>query len=396
MSHPEKKSQPIGKRVSGLRRFASAYAGNVRGEDVRRLFQRDAGEAISLLIREQSGGRESPEASRGLWCTARDLFLGLSFKLSPVRRMLFAASMIAVLLGMFDFSAELQLTPVFYLDFSPVWFLTSIGLLVFLLILELVDRVRVRDELAVARQLQRDLLPDGEISLAGVEVSHSYRTATAVGGDFYDFSSLPDGRMAFIIGDASGHGMAAGLLMATAKATLGVAMDLDPDPVKVVSLLNRRLCLTADRRAFMTLFFSVYDPSTGVLEWVCAGHPFPWLRRPNGSLEELGKGGLPLGLKADLEVESSTVTLGAGDLLLLYTDGLAEAVDEKSGEAFGFDQVGALLAEGGSPQEVAQRVLAALDRHLGEEAAHDDVSLAVLSPTGTATSQEVLLPPLPV
>jgi len=322
----------------------------------------------------------------GLMQRLRLLFLGLSFKLTPARRMLFAASMLLVLMGLLDL--EVSIVPgALIVDSSPLWFLLSIGALVFLLALELVDRVRVRDELEVARQLQRDLLPSGEVALPGLTIAHAYRTANEVGGDFYDFVPLPDGRIALIIGDASGHGIAAGLLMATAKATLGLAMDLDPEPVAVMTALNRRLYATGDRRSFLTLFYGLLDPSTGDLELISAGHPYPMLCRAGGKVEEIGVGSFPLGVRPSLAVGSRRERLEVGDLLLLYTDGLPEAVNEAGEDAFGFPRLRGLVesgaaSPGSSPETIVRGVLGALDTYLAGERPQDDVSLAVVTRKG--------------
>ncbi len=254
----------------------------------------------------------------------------------------------------------------------------SVAALIFLLILELVDRVRVRDELEVARELQRELLPRSAPRLPGYRFAHSYRTANEVGGDYYDFPLLPDGRLALLVGDASGHGIAAGLLMAIANATLKTALDVDPEPARVAALLNRALFRTGDRRAFMTLFYGLLEPGSGRIDFVCAGHPFPLLRRAGGELEELGRGGLPLGIRDSLELPVGTTGLGAGDVLVLYTDGLPEAVGRGDGEAFGFRRLRELLRDPGSPATVHQRILTAFDGHMLGEAPHDDLTLVIV------------------
>ncbi len=253
--------------------------------------------------------------------------------------------------------------------------------LVFLLALELVDRVRVSDELEVARDLQRQLLPTAGPDLPGWRFAFSYRTANEIGGDYYDFLRLPDGRVAIVAGDASGHGMAAGLLMVIAHTTLRLSTDLDPRPEAAVPLLNRALAATGGPRAFLTLFYGLLDPVTGRLDFVSAGHPFPLLRRAGGSIEELGTGAFPLGLRPEIRLEPGSVVLAPGDLLLLYSDGLAEEVRPATGEAFGFDRLRELLAPGGAAREVHDRVLRDFDAFLAGEAQRDDISLVVVERT---------------
>jgi len=340
--------------------------------DVQRLFRRDAAEAYQVLTREHIGPLPPYGRVRLFFYRAKLAFLGMSNKLTPARRILFLVSLSAAVIGFFQLGSN---------DSSPrdpLWFLASTAGLVFLLALELVDRIRVRDELEVARALQRELLPRATPSLPGYEVAHSYRTANEVGGDYYDFLPLPDGRVAIVIGDASGHGMASGLLMAIANATLKLALDLDPATVKVLHLLNRVMWRTGDRRSFMTLFYGLLDPASGAMEYACAGHPFPLLRRADGTVSELGVGGLPLGVRAGLEISAATVEIEAGDTLTLYTDGLPEATD-RQGNAFGYERLRNLAAAAGGPQQVHDRLLGAFRSFVGDEPLRDDACLVVLS-----------------
>ena len=360
-----------------LKKFYEDFTDGLTREELRRLFGRDAVQVYRVLTREQDLSKEPAGRFRRFFFRAKVVFLGLSYKLTPARRVLFAVSIIAVLLGLLQFRARVGAQDI-SVNISPFWFLVSVAGLTFLLALELVDRVLVRDELEVARQLQRDLLPSKTPELPGFRLAHSYRTANEIGGDYYDFLPLPDARLALVIGDASGHGMAAGLLMAIANAALKLAIEVDPSPERVAALLNRVLCRTGDRRAFMSLFYGLLTPSSGHLEYVCAGHPFPLLRRAAGEVEELGKGGLPLGIRDVVELTRAEVTLGGGDLLLLYSDGLPESVNA-AGEAFGFERLRDLLRVKGEAQAIHDRVLHALDTHLAGESLTDDVSVVVVA-----------------
>lgn len=366
--------------IKRLESFFRDYTAGMNSHDLQRLFRRDAAHAYAVLTREHA---RDPEPKRGLkrfFYRTRLAFLGLSYKLSPARRLVFAAAFIFLLLGLtqdvevaFD-NEKMRIV----LDFSPLWFTLGFLSLVYLLALELVDRVRVRDELEVARELQAALLPRDMPVVPGWSFAHSYRTANEVGGDYYDLMPLPDGRIALIVGDASGHGMAAGLVMAIANATLKTALDLDPSPERVAALLNRAICRIGTKRTFMSIFYAVLDPVTGAMEYFCAGHPFPLVRRKDGRIEELGCGGLPLGMRERLVLKSQTVELQPGDLLVFYTDGLAEAIDA-SGSAFSYDRIAELLQEGGAPWSVHDRTLAAFDRHIGDEPLRDDLTLMVTS-----------------
>ena len=367
--------------VTQTQDFLREYTEGLNVRELRRLFDQDATHAYEVLSRDRNGDSEPKGPGWRFLYRTKIVFLGLSYKLSPARRILFVLSLTCAILGLvnpptFDFVSE---QTKLHIDFSPIWFLLSVAGLLWLLIMELVDRVRVRDELEVARKLQSDLLPDASPEIEGWAFAHSYRTANEVGGDYYDFQTLPDGRLALLMGDASGHGIAAGLLMAIANATLKTALDIDPEPRAVAALLNSTLCRTGDRRAFMTLFYGLLDPQTGSLDFVCAGHPFPYLRRAGGEVLELGTGTLPLGMRRGLEVPQSSVILGPGDLLLLFTDGLPEAVNGPSGDSFSFQRLKDLLATIGSPGAIHDRILLAFDQHIGHESLTDDLTLMVVA-----------------
>jgi hypothetical protein len=363
-----------------VRRLFDDYVAGADSKAFRRLFDREAAEVYSVLTRDQPG--EEPEESFArLRHRVVALFLGLSFKLSPARRVLFAVSLLAALLGLVsppDVTFDTDGGTHVQLEFSPLLFLAAIGGLVYLLAVELVDRVRFRDELELARQLQRDLLPRDSPELPGYAFAHSYRTANTIGGDYHDFLPLPDGRLGIVVGDASGHGISAGLLMAIAGASLKSALDLDPTPASVLEFLNRALYRTADRRAFMTACFGVLDPRACRFDFACAGHPFPLLVGADGAVRELGgAGSLPLGIRSAIEIRSCAVALAAGDRLLLTTDGLVEALDAEQ-RAFGFEGLAAAAAGAGSAQVVHDRVLAAFDRHLAGQPLSDDLTLVVV------------------
>ena len=132
----------------------------------------------------------------------------------------------------------------------------------------------------------------------------------------------------------------------------------------------------------MSVFYALLDPATGQLEYVSAGHPFPFLRRADGSVEELGQGGLPLGIREPLPYRPGTTTLAPGDLLVLYTDGLVEATDPRGTEAFGYERLRALTASGGEPQALHDGILAAFDAHVGGEPLLDDLTLVVVARSG--------------
>jgi hypothetical protein len=347
-------------------------------DDLRRLLETDASRVYSVLMRDRAtrpGGR----GPRRLLSEARLLFLSISEKLTPRRRLLFALAMIAALVGALGFELTWDgARHGFRVDASPLLLLSSIGALLFLLAAELVDRVLVRDELEVARHLQSELLPKTPPVVPGWAFAASWRTANDIGGDYHRFERLADGRWAVIVADASGHGMAAGLLMAVTDTALRIALELDATPAAVAELLHRALRRLGDRRSFVTLFYGRLDPATGRLDYASAGHPSPLLRRADGRIEEPARGSRPLGLAERCEPDRGELVLGPGDLLVVSTDGLFEALDERQ-EAFGWDRLRrAIAAPPAGALAVHDRLRAEIDRHVGAAPVSDDRTIVVV------------------
>jgi len=363
-----------------FRGFVRDYTEGLRGSDLRRLFDRDVARAFDVLTE----GQERPDTKlrwglRRIGHSVRLAFLGISYKLTPARRAVFGLSVLCAVFGILSIKFDVNRKATHLtVDSSPALFVLAFLGMVFLLAVELVDRVRVRDELEVARELQRDILPERAPDLPGYAFASSWRTANEIGGDYFNFVPLADGRLAVMIGDASGHGMAAGLMMASAHATLLSACESNPAPENAATLLHRVLRRSRDRRGFMTLFYGLLAPGDGRLDFVCAAHPFPLLRRRNGTIVELGEGGFPLGIGEHPRVRPGTVTLEPGDALLLFTDGIPEALSPATGEAFGFDHLRAFLAPGSSAQQILARILAAFDAHVGQEPLEDDFTVVVV------------------
>jgi hypothetical protein len=364
-----------------LREFVQASTAGVEPRGLGKALDRDARRALQVLVGDRPDRRPDgkPHDLDEFFERARLLFLGVFHRLTPPRRAVFVGSWICLLIGLFgDWSISSQRVSI---DGSPFFLLLAFLGVAFLLVVELVERIIVRDELQVARQLQQELLPAEPPSIPGYQIAQAWGTANEIGGDYFHFAPLPDGRWAIAVADASGHGMAAGLLMALSDATLRTALDLAPDALTAVESLNRRLVKTGDRRSFLTLFLGVLEPATGTLEFVAAGHPFPLVRGRNGSIRELGQGGFPLGIRADIELRRESTVLAPGEALVLYTDGLPEAVDAV-GDAFTFERLREITGEGGGAAKILDRLVRAHRVHRGEEPLHDDWTLVVVRRDG--------------
>ena len=366
--------RPVGESGKDVRR---RYSGGVRARELPGLWRRDWRRAYAILTRDH----EETELPRNWfarqWYRLKTFFFELSYKLSPARRLLFVTCIVLALLGLQTDQIEPEPGDQIEVYDHPVLLLIAVVGLVFLLIVELADRVQVRDELEVARQLQWELLPQDEPPIAGYELAFSYRSANTVGGDYYDFLPLADGRWALAIGDASGHGIAAAMLMAISNTTLKLAVDTDPAPAAVARMMNRALLRSGGPRSFLTLFYALLEPQSGRFDWVCAGHPFPFRLRRSGELASLGSGSFPLGLREDVDLSTGSSRIEPGDLLLLYSDGIPEALGEQ-GEAFGFDRLQTCLEPGDSARQAHDRILEELAAFLGDRPLEDDRSLVTV------------------
>jgi sigma-B regulation protein RsbU (phosphoserine phosphatase) len=239
----------------------------------------------------------------------------------------------------------------------------------------------VERELKVVADIQRSLLPRALPKIPGLELAVHYQTSQWAGGDYYDFFELPQGRWGFLIADVSGHGTPAAVMMAILHSLAHGTPGHPEPPAALLDHVNRRLAdrYTIDNEVFVTAFYAVYDPANRQLSYSCGGHNPPQLKRCSlGHVDTLDEvGGPPLGLFKDIRYAQATLTLRPGDVLVLYTDGITEAMDSRNRQ-FGVEQLGEVLARCDlSATDLCQRILEALDRFTGGVAAHDDRTLLV-------------------
>ena len=244
---------------------------------------------------------------------------------------------------------------------------------------ERIERERIEQELRVARRIQQASLPKETPTLAGWQVSPFYQTAREVGGDFYDFFELEDGRVGVVVGDATGKGIPAALLAeATSNMLRAVAQALDStSPGKVLERVNETLLARIPPNMFVTCFYAILEPESGRLTYANAGHDLPYLHR-NGDAEELRARGMPLGLMPGRDYEEKKTILEAGERALFYSDGLVEAHDPK-GEMFGFPRLRALIAQHAEERSLGNLLLEELYSFVGEDwEQEDDITLLTL------------------
>jgi serine phosphatase RsbU (regulator of sigma subunit) len=243
---------------------------------------------------------------------------------------------------------------------------------------EIGERERVEQELRVARRIQQASLPKEVPQLEGWQISPYYQPAREVGGDFYDFHLLSEGRLGVVVGDATGKGVPAALVMSTTCSMLqAVSEALDSiSPGEVLSRVNETLVDRIPQNMFVTCFYGVLDPKSATFTYANAGHDLPYLW--HGGAEELRARGMPLGLMPEMSYEQKEIVLEPTDSALLYSDGLVEAHDPQ-GEMFGFPRLRALVAEYAEERSLGEALLEELYSFVGEGwEQEDDITLLTL------------------
>jgi sigma-B regulation protein RsbU (phosphoserine phosphatase) len=217
----------------------------------------------------------------------------------------------------------------------------------------------------------------------GVDIAFASRPANTVAGDYYDAFFRPNENLLLVVADVAGKSIPAALLTATLQASLRTLAVLPGTLPELVNRVNRYSCeQSLQGRRFTTAFLAELEPATGAVTYVNAGHNWPVLRRASGAIERLEAGGLPLGITSSVPYQFGTTTLATGDLLLIFTDGLVEAEDEKERE-YGEDRMLPVLQllPGGTAKDALQRIMSSVDAFVGLTRQHDDITCLVLRMT---------------
>jgi serine phosphatase RsbU (regulator of sigma subunit)/predicted ester cyclase len=245
---------------------------------------------------------------------------------------------------------------------------------------EISERARIEQELQVARRIQQASLPPEVPELEGWQITPYYQPAREVGGDFYDFHPLSEGRLGLVVGDATGKGVPAALVMSTALGMLqAVSEALDSSsPGEVLFRVNDTLLSRIPPNMFVTCFYAILEPESGSLTYANAGHDLPYLHSGRGEAEELRARGMPLGLMPGMGYEEKEIELDVGEGVFFYSDGLVEAHDPK-GEMFGFPRLRVLIAERGEERTLGNFLMEELYSFVGEGwEQEDDITLLTL------------------
>jgi len=314
-------------------------------------------------------------------------------RLSPARRALYGFAVIFTLIGLLELFRGVEDTGLLLFPFRtslplPHWEPGALKLFVgfiamqLLMLMEIADRLSLKSELEIARDIQLAMLPGGILELGGSRACGLTRPANTVGGDFYDILQLPDGRVIVTVGDVAGKGSPAALLMALLLAMMRTLVDEGLESARLLARLNVQIVRHSPRSRFITLFYALYDPRTGQLEYVNAGHLPPLIHRRDGSFERLTSGNIALGMFEGSSYESHRAELHPGDAIILYSDGITEA-ENTAGRAFDEAGLSATITVAGThePEQLGRAVLSAVDEHAGEARLADDLTVLVLSRT---------------
>jgi predicted ester cyclase len=252
---------------------------------------------------------------------------------------------------------------------------------------EIRARERVEQDLRVARSIQQASLPKEVPELEGWRIATYYQPAREVGGDLYDLFELEEGRVGVVVGDATGKGMPAALVVSAASSMLRAVAQAfhSSSPGEVLSRVNETLVARIPSNMFVTCFYAILDPKSATLSYANAGHDLPYMCHSDGDAEELRARGMPLGLMLGMVYEEVEVSLREGKSVLFYSDGLVEAHDPK-GEMFGFPRLRALVAEHGEERELGEFLMEELYSFVGEGwEQEDDITLLTLLRSASLT-----------
>ena len=371
--------------------FFDTYTRDLKAEDLQRLFTRDTREAYQFFTRghDQDAFKLLPWYWR-TWAYIKTFFVAFTMRLSPARRVVYAVALFFAASGLLNLVRGVRLgralvgpvtvvLPGLGFPEGTVSLIFAFALMNLLVLLEVADRLSLKNDLEIARQIQQAMLPSGQFAAPGVETAGTSRPANTVGGDFYDILPLDDGRLAVALGDVAGKGSPAALLMALSLAMLRTLVDEQLEPAELMTRLNVQVCRQAPRTRFITLFYAVFDPRTGGLIYVSAGHTPPLLLRRLGSCERLTDGGIALGMFDHSTYTAGHATLEIDDLVGIYSDGITEA-ENPAGTPFDESGLEGALKSSRmlATSAIPAAILRSVEQYTADTRLADDLTILVL------------------
>ena len=349
-------------------------------------FEKDARSSYRLYSMGLDNLEAQPSRIRRGRQIATALFWAIMEKLTPARRVLLLAALILLFIpaGSSSYTDNAGHYEIHQFDLHVFG-----GLLMFVvLLLELADRVVMKRDLEIAKDIQAWLLPGAPLQIPGYQIAYATRPANTVAGDYYDVILRPgrersEDRVLFVVADVAGKSIPAAMLMATFQASLRTLSTSGVALAELVAGVNRYACSNSQGGVrFTTAFFAELDPATGDVVYINAGHNVPILRKTSGTVERLEAGGIPVGIFAESSYQVGTTRLERSDWLVIFTDGIVEAVNAKD-EEYGEPELIRVVdgGAGAAPPELLRRLLGELDKYVGNTPQHDDMTCLLLKRT---------------
>src|SRR5579872_1720403 len=374
MATASQPGQPPAQPVPFTMRLHNFWRRVTEGLEVSQLWSQFESEArASYRLYSKDVAAKTPEGltNRGRHIhVVKEFFWAVFEKLSPARRVLLLLALILLVIPHGGFQYTDQSGRVTAVEFD-LHFWAGLVLLV-LLILEIADRVVMKRDLQIAREIQTWLLPGAPPQIPGLVISYATRPANTVAGDYYDVFPRPgrtnaENRVVLAVADVAGKSIPAAMLMATFQASLKTLSTAQVALPELAANMNKYACSNSQGGLrFTTAFLAEYDPVRRTLDYINAGHNNPILRRASGQIERLDVGGLPFGIQPEVKYQSATVTLAPGDWLIIFTDGLVEAENARQ-EEYGEMRLLTAIEVGKSfePSEMLKRLMTELDFFVG-------------------------------
>jgi sigma-B regulation protein RsbU (phosphoserine phosphatase) len=377
-----RQKRPEPEFIAWIGRFWERVTEGLELSQLWKQFKSDAESSFRFYQRDFDARSPHEGRRKDILHTIQEFAWAILEKLTPARRVLLLLAIFLLLFGGMSFHYTDNAGQSHAVDFG----IRSYGVLILfvLLMLEIADRVVMKRDLEIARDIQGWLLPSTPPNVPGLAIAFATRPANTVAGDFYDVfprtAASNESHYLLAVADVAGKSIPAALLMATFQASLKTLSSIACPLAQLVANLNQYACSNSQGGLrFTTALIAEFDANTRVLNYINAGHNEPILQRATGEIERLSHGGLPLGILAETNYETGSLVLQPGDWLVVFTDGLVEA-ENSARDEFGEARLFEVLksSAGSSPQELLSQIMTRLDAFVGTAPQHDDVTCLVV------------------
>jgi phosphoserine phosphatase RsbU/P len=360
------------KKISQVKEFYRLYTTGLNRKEVERLLKKDALEAFEYY-KEKTSLTDRPLRTKSFRTTIRvvkEIFLSFLMQLTPGRRFFYGLSVVGFVLG--------------FLWTKWLWVIGSFGILNLLLALELANKLTTRDELEIAREIQVSLQPQKLPDIPGLSISSFSKPAKIVGGDFFNIVKRQDNQLLSIVGDVAGKGIPAALYAAHIQSMFESLSEESASPADIMNRLNQLICRRLREGDFITAVIASFKSGQNSITIARAGHNWPlYYKAQTQTIQSLNPPGLCLGIDMDMGfsecLQEKTLPVDSGDILLLYSDGITEAMNSRN-HLFDLSRLKSALKESAhfSAEKIIEGISHRLDEFVESEELHDDVTMVVI------------------